>query len=167
MTTAERDAAFKDSVVGDLGELPDNVRDRFIGGTAVVVGLPAADATIQISPFHLLYEKKLTGSIYWLGRPSRRVPVMGELYRQGRLDLDILQGAHHSLDEVNEAFTELTEHRSPRPIVLPNQNSASAGTTPPTCSPPPGHNDGNQSKRSEPSSPKNSPAGKRPRSAHD
>ena len=30
MTTAERDAAFKGSVVGDLGGLPDDVRDRFI-----------------------------------------------------------------------------------------------------------------------------------------
>jgi hypothetical protein len=30
MTTAERDAAFNDSVVSDLAELPDDVRDRFI-----------------------------------------------------------------------------------------------------------------------------------------
>jgi hypothetical protein len=30
MTNAERDAAFNDSVVSDLAELPDDVRDRFI-----------------------------------------------------------------------------------------------------------------------------------------
>jgi hypothetical protein len=30
MNTAERDAAFADRVVGDLDELPDAVRDRFV-----------------------------------------------------------------------------------------------------------------------------------------
>jgi hypothetical protein len=30
MTNAERDAAFNDSVVSDLAELPNDVRDRFI-----------------------------------------------------------------------------------------------------------------------------------------
>ena len=30
MTTAERDVAFKDRVVGDLGDLPADVRDRFM-----------------------------------------------------------------------------------------------------------------------------------------
>lgn len=46
---------------------------------------------------------------------------MGGLYRQGRLALDELGGRHHRLEQVNEAFGELAEHRSPRPIVLPNQ----------------------------------------------
>ncbi len=92
------------------------------GGRAVVVGLPAADATIEISPFHLLYEKTLTGSIYGSVDPHTEFPLMGELYRQGRLDLDSLQGAHHGLDQANDAFTELREHRSPRPIVRPNQH---------------------------------------------
>lgn len=102
-----------------MARLLDGVRP---GGTAVVVGLPAADATIEISPFHLLYEKKLTGSIYGSVDPQVEFALMGELYRQGRLDLDSLQGGHHRLDQVNEAFTELAEHRSPRPIVLPNQH---------------------------------------------
>jgi hypothetical protein len=31
-----------------------------LGGTAAVVGLPAADASITISPFYLFYEKRLT-----------------------------------------------------------------------------------------------------------
>ncbi|MCP5027324.1 MAG: alcohol dehydrogenase catalytic domain-containing protein [Actinomycetia bacterium] len=102
-----------------MASLLDPVRP---GGRAVVVGLPAADATIEISPFHLLYEKTLTGSIYGSVDPHIEFPVMGELYRQGRLDLDNLQGAHHSLAGVNDAFTELSEHRSPRPIVLPNRD---------------------------------------------
>lgn len=102
-----------------MATLLDSVRP---GGRAVVVGLPAADATIEISPFHLLYEKTLTGSIYGSVDPHVEFPIMGELYRQGRLDLDSLQGVHHTLDGVNEAFAELSEHRSPRPIVLPNRH---------------------------------------------
>jgi Zn-dependent alcohol dehydrogenase len=101
-----------------MASLLDCVRP---GGKAVVVGLPAADATIEISPFHLLFEKQLTGSIYGSVDPHTEFPVMGELYRQGRLELDSLQGTHYSLDQVNDAFAELAEGRSPRPIVLPNR----------------------------------------------
>lgn len=105
--------------------LPD-VMERMLdcvhpGGVAVVVGLPAADATIEVSPFHLLYEKRLTGSIYGSVDPHTEFPLMGELYRDGRLDLDNLQGTRYRLDQVEDAFAELAEHRSPRPIVLPNQ----------------------------------------------
>lgn len=105
--------------------LPD-VMARFLdcvrsGGTAVVVGLPAADATIEISPFHLLYEKRLTGSIYGSVDPHVEFPVMADLHRQGRLHISALQGGRYPLDQVNDAFAELVDHRSPRPIVLPNQ----------------------------------------------
>ncbi len=100
-----------------MARLLDCVR---AGGKAVVVGLPAADATVTISPFHLLYEKTFTGSIYGSVDPHIEFPLMGELYRQGRLDLDRLTGERHRLDNVNDAFAELREQRSTRPIVLPN-----------------------------------------------
>jgi Zn-dependent alcohol dehydrogenase len=101
-----------------MARLLDCVRS---GGMAVIVGLPAADASITISPFHLLYEKRLTGSIYGSVDPHIEFPIMAELHRQGRLDIGSLQGGRHPLDDVNEAFAELADHRSPRPIVLPNQ----------------------------------------------
>ena len=100
-----------------MQRLLDGVR---AGGKAVIIGLPAADATVTISPFHLLYEKTLTGSIYGSVDPHHEFPVMAELYRQGRLDIDSMRGSSFSLDQVNDAFTELAEQRSPRPIVLPN-----------------------------------------------
>ncbi len=98
------------------------------GGKAVLIGLPAADATIRVSPFHLLYEKNLTGSIYGSVDPHEDFPLMAELYRQGRLDIDSLRGSTFGLDQVNDAFAELADQRSPRPLVLPNHSATSTPT---------------------------------------
>ena len=57
-----------------MARLLDCVRP---GGKAVVVGLPAMDASISISPFHLLFEKTLTGSIYGSVDPHVEFPIIG------------------------------------------------------------------------------------------
>jgi S-(hydroxymethyl)glutathione dehydrogenase/alcohol dehydrogenase len=88
------------------------------GGTAVVVGLPAMTETFPVWPFHLLLEKKLTGSIYGSADPPADFPVLAELYRQGRLRLDELAHPVFTLNSVNEAFAELAEQRSLRPVVV-------------------------------------------------
>lgn len=87
------------------------------GGTAVVVGLPGFATTIAVSPFHLLLEKTLTGSIYGSADPHRDFPVLADLYARGRLRLDELTGGRYRLDEVADAFAELAQHRSPRPVI--------------------------------------------------
>lgn len=97
-----------------MARLLDAVRP---GGTAVVVGLPAFADTITVSPFHLLMEKTLTGSIYGSADPWRDFSILADLYTQGRLRLDELTGSHFGLGNANDAMTELAEYRSPRPIV--------------------------------------------------
>jgi len=88
------------------------------GGIAIVVGLPGFATTFPVSPFHLLMEKTLTGSIYGSADPHRDFPVLADLYAHGRLRLDELTGRHYRLDEVNDAFAELAERCSPRPVVV-------------------------------------------------
>lgn len=97
------------------------------GGVAVIVGLPDFAATIEVSPFHLLLEKKLTGSIYGSADPHREFPILADLHGQGRLHLDELTGRRFRLDQVNEAFAELAEHRSPRPIVTFDTSTTAGG----------------------------------------
>jgi len=103
--------------VGDpevMGRLLDAVHP---GGTAVIVGLPDFASTITVSPFHLLMEKRLTGSIYGSADPHRDFPILAELYQRGRLRLDELTGGRYTLDEVNDAIAELADGRSPRPVI--------------------------------------------------
>lgn len=88
------------------------------GGTAVVVGLPALDSSLDVWPFHLLLEKTLTGSIYGSADPHHDFPILADLHRRGRLHLAELTGSRYTLDQVNDAFAELAEGRSPRPIVI-------------------------------------------------
>ncbi|KAA0235745.1 MAG: alcohol dehydrogenase [Actinobacteria bacterium] len=87
------------------------------GGTAVVVGLPPLATTLEVWPFHLLLEKRLTGSIYGSADPQRDFPVLADLYSQGRLHLAELTGSRYPLEDVNEAMADLRDHRAPRPIV--------------------------------------------------
>lgn len=103
--------------VGDpevMGRLLDAVHP---GGIAVIVGLPDFASSLSISPFHLLMEKRLTGSIYGSADPRQDFPMLADLYQQGRLRLDELTGGRYSLDQVNEAMAELADGRSPRPII--------------------------------------------------
>lgn len=87
------------------------------GGTAVIAGLPPLASSLQIWPFHLLLEKRLTGSIYGSADPHTDFAVLADLYRQGRLHLAELTGRHHRLEGVNDAFAEFAGGRSPRPII--------------------------------------------------
>lgn len=87
------------------------------GGRAVVVGVPRFADTISISPYHLLLEKKLTGSIYGSADPHVDFPILADLYRQGRLDLDALTGRTYTLEDVNDAVEELACGGTPRPVI--------------------------------------------------
>lgn len=88
------------------------------GGRAVIVGLPSYTASVTVSPFHMLREKVLTGSIYGSADPVRDFPVLADLYAQGRLRLAELAGGRYRLDEANEALAELAAGRSARPVVV-------------------------------------------------
>jgi len=98
------------------------------GGTGIIVGLPAFAATMALSPFHFLMEKRLTGSIYGSTDPWREFPMLADLHARGRLRLDELTGTRFGLDDADHAMAELTEHRSPRPLVMFEDRPSSPST---------------------------------------
>ena len=78
------------------------------GGRAVIVGMPAHDATITINAFSLAGQGlSLIGSLYGSARPHFDVPRLVELEDAGLLSLGSLIARRYPLDEINAAYDDL------------------------------------------------------------
>lgn len=74
-------------------------------GTAVLVGIPRADATAAFPALQIpRSERRIIGSIYGSSKPERDFPPILALYRSGRLPLDRLISHRVPLEGVSEAF---------------------------------------------------------------
>jgi len=80
------------------------------GGTTVVVGAPAIDENIELGAAVIFgaTEKKLLGCLLGSSHAPRDLPRYLELWRAGRLDLEALITATRPLDDINDAFADLT-----------------------------------------------------------
>ncbi len=75
------------------------------GGTAVMVGMTRAEATLTIPTFDLFFnEKTLKGCKYGSGQVRRDFQRFADLIETGRLDTSSMVSRTIKLDEVNEAF---------------------------------------------------------------
>ncbi len=93
-------------------------------GAAVLIGIPAADATITLPALPIpRLERRILGSIYGSSRPERDLPAVLELYRRGRLPLDRLVSQRLPLDAVQDAFTAMRGGDSLR-VVLDLEGAA-------------------------------------------
>jgi Zn-dependent alcohol dehydrogenase len=88
------------------------------GGTVVVTGLARLDAlaSFPLFPF-VMQEKRLVGSLYGSGQPSRDVPRLVELYREGKLKLTELAARTYALADINYALDALAGGEGARGII--------------------------------------------------
>ncbi|MGQ0825702.1 MAG: Zn-dependent alcohol dehydrogenase [Actinomycetota bacterium] len=75
------------------------------GGTAIMVGMTRAEATVTIPTFDLFFnEKTLKGSKYGSGQVRRDFQRFIDLIETGRLDTGAMVSRTIGLDDVNESF---------------------------------------------------------------
>lgn len=88
------------------------------GGTVVLTGLSRVDSqgSIAMFPF-VMQEKRLIGSVYGSGQPSRDIPRLAALYQEGRLKLDQLVSRTYTLGGVNDALAALEASDGARGII--------------------------------------------------
>lgn len=89
-------------------------------GTCVMTGLGRAadDLNIPISVRHVvLYQKRLQGSLFGASSPSKDIPRMLELYRQGRLKLDEMITNRYPLERINDGYADMRAGRNLRGII--------------------------------------------------
>ena len=76
------------------------------GGTAVLVGVPGTDVTLNAIDM-LLNEKHYIGSLGGSCCPDRDFPRFLEWYDDGHLDLDAMVTERYAIDDINEACRAL------------------------------------------------------------
>jgi Zn-dependent alcohol dehydrogenase len=103
--------------VGDTEVLTQAMAATSPGGRTVTVGLTDLEAEVRLSPFWLLLDRTLRGSIYGSANPQLDFPRMADWYAAGRLDLDGLVTETFPLERVNEALDALDGGEAIRSVI--------------------------------------------------
>jgi S-(hydroxymethyl)glutathione dehydrogenase/alcohol dehydrogenase len=89
------------------------------GGTLVLAGLSAMGTGTNLPAAIITrQEKTIKGSYYGSVHPRRDFPMLLDLYRAGRLDLDRLVSRRYSLNQINEAFADMLSGRHARGVIM-------------------------------------------------
>ena len=89
------------------------------GGTVVVVGMPPAGETFRVEAVDLAHnDVRILGSKMGSARLARSIPLLVELYEQGRLKLDELITGRYPLERINEAIAAAREGDSLRNVIV-------------------------------------------------
>jgi len=116
LTGAGADHAIESS--GAPGAVAAAFRAVRRGGTLVCVGIPPESAVVELPGAALVRDEKVvTGSLYGSCRPHTDMPMLLDLYLEGRLPLDRLVGATYPLDEIDRAFADLREGGGVRTLI--------------------------------------------------
>ena len=92
---------------------------RDLAGTVVLVGVPNPEMKIEL-PFIEVFGRGGALKSSWYGDclPSRDFPMLIDLYRQGRLDLDRFVSETISIDDVEAAFHKMEAGEVLRSVVV-------------------------------------------------
>jgi S-(hydroxymethyl)glutathione dehydrogenase/alcohol dehydrogenase len=87
------------------------------GGRAVIAGNAPAGATLAIHPSHLNQGKSLMGT--WGGdcEPARDFPILADLMRTRRIDVEPLLSRSYAMSDINVAIDDLEAGRVGRPLI--------------------------------------------------
>ena len=89
------------------------------GGTLTLAGLsPMGTATNLPGAVIARQEKTVKGCYYGSVHPRRDFPMLLELYRSGRLHLERLISKKYSLNQINEAFSDMRSGRQARGVIV-------------------------------------------------
>lgn len=88
-------------------------------GSAVLVGMPPEGVRFEADPLTLMgFEQRVMGSNYGSANPPIDFPLLLELYRRGRINLDALVTSRIVLDDINEAFSAMSRGEGVRTVVV-------------------------------------------------
>lgn len=89
------------------------------GGMVVYAGLSPMGSSTNIPGAILArQEKTVTGSYYGSANTARDFPFFGDLYLQGKLDLDRLITKTYPLEEINEAYADMLGGEIARGVIV-------------------------------------------------
>jgi len=101
------DYAFEAAGVSAL--VAEGLNATRVGGTTVLVGAPGVEQAAQIDSVAMFVtlQKRLVGSLLGGCRPDRDIPLLIDLWRSGRLDLESMVSHRVGLDDIEQGFDRL------------------------------------------------------------
>jgi Zn-dependent alcohol dehydrogenase len=64
-----------------------------------------------------MFQKRIQGALFGMQSPRAAIPALLDLYRAGRLKLDELVTKVYSLDQINDAYSDMREGRNIRGVI--------------------------------------------------
>src|SRR5207244_508802 len=110
------DFAFE--MVGTQRTMEQALLSTHRGGTCVVVGVSPAGTRLSIDPSLLLQQRILTGSSFGGGHQRTDVPMLIDLYMNGKYRLDELISRRLPLGELNRAFDLMLQGEVKRSVIV-------------------------------------------------
>ncbi|MFI2562626.1 S-(hydroxymethyl)mycothiol dehydrogenase [Paenarthrobacter sp. NPDC018779] len=113
---------FGADVVIDAVGRPETYKQAFyardLAGTVVLVGVPTPDMTLDL-PLLDVFGRGGSLKSSWYGDclPSRDFPMLVDLYKQGKLDLDAFVTERITINQVEEAFDKMHQGAVLRSVV--------------------------------------------------
>ena len=120
----ELTGGFGADVVIDAVGRPETWKQAFyardLAGTVVLVGVPTPDMTVPDLPLIDVFGRGGSLKSSWYGDclPSRDFPMLVDLYRQGRLDLDAFVTEEIGIEDVEAAFEKMHHGDVLRSVVI-------------------------------------------------
>ena len=92
------------------------------GGQTVLVGVPAMDVmmTVPVGLGLIFSEKQIRGCLYGSSNVHHDIPMLANLYSEGKLMLDELVSHEIALDGVNTAMDEMSSGEVTRSVIVFN-----------------------------------------------
>ncbi|MBP2414346.1 S-(hydroxymethyl)mycothiol dehydrogenase [Arthrobacter stackebrandtii] len=113
---------FGADVVIDAVGRPETYKQAFyardLAGTVVLVGVPTPEMVLEL-PLLDVFGRGGSMKSSWYGDclPSRDFPMLVELYKQGRLDLDAFVSERITINDIEAAFAKMGEGSVLRSVV--------------------------------------------------
>lgn len=111
-------ADYAIEVIGGAPTIEQAFNSVHRGGTVVVIGVSPDNTRIQIDPQMLLQERILTGTSFGSSRQKVDLPMIVDLFMDGRYKLRELISRQVALDELNQAYDALQKGEVRRSVVI-------------------------------------------------
>jgi len=104
-------------LTGDL-IAPAQFLTRKAGTIVATAVAPAMQMDVQLNLFEFaMMDKQLKGCLFGSTAPRKEIPHLLSMYQAGQLKLDEMITNTYTLDEVNEGYRDLLEHRNVRGVI--------------------------------------------------
>ena len=116
--TGRGGADFAFEVIGTQKTIEQAFNSVHRGGMAVVIGVSPAGTRVSIDPGMLLQERILTGSSFGGSRQKVDLPMIIDLFMDGKYKLKELISRRFPLEDINRAFELLQQGEVKRSVVV-------------------------------------------------